>query len=62
MGGALRIIGDRYPKWFQEKINELAEVSADLASKRALAITGWRQQGRARANSSGWSKRRRLSA
>ena len=46
VGGVLRIVGDRYPKWFQEKIDELAEVSADLASKTALAMYGLEAAGK----------------
>jgi len=37
VGGVLRSVGERYPNWFHEKIEELAEVLADLAGG-ALAM------------------------
>ena len=46
VGGVLRSVGERYPKWFREKIDELAEISADLASKRALAMYGLEAAGK----------------
>src|SRR2546425_4820350 len=46
VGGVLRSVRERYPKWFQEKIDELAEVSGDLASKRALAMYGLEAAGK----------------
>ncbi|TLX95610.1 MAG: HEPN domain-containing protein [Thaumarchaeota archaeon] len=46
VGGVLRSVGERYPTWFRDKIDELAEVSADLASKRALAMYGLEAAGK----------------
>ncbi len=46
VSGVLRSVGERYPKWFQEKIDELAEISADLASKRSLAMYGLEAAGK----------------
>jgi HEPN domain-containing protein len=46
VGGVLRSVGERYPTWFREKIEELAEVSADLASKRSLAMYGLEAAGK----------------
>jgi len=46
VGGILRSVGERYPKWFREKIDVLMEVSADLASKRALAMYGLEAAGK----------------
>src|SRR2546428_4349675 len=46
VGGVMRSVRERYPKWFQKKIDELAEVSGDLASKRALAMYGLEAAGK----------------
>ncbi len=40
VGEVLKSVSQRFPQWFRERVDYLADVSADLASKRAAAMYG----------------------
>lgn len=40
VGDVLRAEGSRFPEWFREHIDRLAEISRDLAEKRAPSMYG----------------------
>jgi HEPN domain-containing protein len=47
VGEVLISVADRFPPWFREEVDHLAEVSGQLASKRAAAMYGLEVEGKA---------------
>lgn len=46
VGDVLIINRDKFPRWLMERLDELAEISADLAAKRSPAMYGIEVAGR----------------
>jgi HEPN domain-containing protein len=46
VGDILIINKDKFPQWLRERLDELAEISADLAAKRSPAMYGIEVAGR----------------
>jgi len=46
VGDVLIINRDKFPRWLRERLDELAEISADLAAKRSPAMYGIEVAGR----------------
>lgn len=46
VGEVLKNVSGRFPAWFREEVDRLAEVSADLAGKRAAAMYGLEVEGK----------------
>lgn len=47
VGEVLRSVASRFPPWFRQEVDRLAEISGELASKRAAALYGLEVEGKA---------------